>query len=44
MSEVRQTFFHTFLLNLEGIYGKSRKNLLSPIRSNLAENKQTNLT
>ena len=41
MSEVREnnfflTFPHTFLINLEGMYGKSPKNLLSPIAFKVA--------
>ena len=41
MGEVRQnkfflTFPHTFLINLEGMYGKSPKALLSPISSKVA--------
>ena len=41
MGEVRgnnffPTFPHTFLINLEGMYGKSPKILLSPISSKVA--------
>ena len=41
MGEVRQnkffhTFRHTFLINLEGMYGKGPKILLSPIPSKVA--------